>query len=76
MIGLNSKTKTTKWILISALVLLCLSFLFVSVDGSFKYHKRFAKHLFRFVKKEKYMIKKGLAIAAMAGMGAKKIVSF
>lgn len=73
MIGLG-KSRTNKWILLG-FVLLCLCFVFVSVEGSYKYHKRFAKHLLKFMKKEKHYITKGLALAAMAGLSKKKVVS-
>lgn len=66
MLGL-SKTRT---ILLLGFAFFCLSIIFSSVDGgSLKYHKRFAKHLYKFMKKEKYFFKKkGLGAAAILAL--------
>ena len=77
MIGLG-KSRANKLILFG-LVLLCLCFLLASVVayGSYKAHKRFAKHLYKFLKEERYFLKKkgieAAALFALTSMGKKKI---
>ena len=67
--GLN-RSATNKLIL-CVIVLSCLCFLFVSVDASYKAHKKFAKHLYRFLRKEKHFFKKkGIEAAAMLAFGS------
>lgn len=68
---------TINKLVLALAILTCLLVFIVTVDASFKQHKKFAKHLFKFVKKEKkFFKKKGLeaaALIAMSGFHKKKI---
>ncbi|KAI2796184.1 hypothetical protein RDWZM_007424 [Blomia tropicalis] len=66
-------------LLLVGLTLFFICYLMNSVEAyrAFKAHRKFAKHLFRFVKKEKHFFKKkGLeaaALLAISGVGKKKV---
>lgn len=60
---------TTNKLILCALVLFFFCFLLVTVDG-FKAHKKFVKHLYKFIKREKKFFKvKGLEAAALLAVG-------
>lgn len=73
LFGSGLKRSTTNKLILFAIVLLCLCFVILSVDATYKYHKKFAKHLYKFLKKEKkFFKKKGLEAAALLALGGYK----
>lgn len=63
---------TTNTLIVLLVLAFCLCVFVASVDAynKIKATKRFAKHLFRFVKREKkFFKKKGIEVAALAALG-------